>query len=92
MKYVHIDALGKCSCGSFFNLASLPTEALDATWKCKSCSAEITPESCGMGQIDGTWRRVRWIGPGGVWVDQRPNDDFGFELEGSDKWLVNVIL
>lgn len=71
---VHIAALGLCEhCGVLLNISNLPAEAMDADWVCPKCNKKTTGASFGYNKEN---VKVKWVGPGGVWVDAEPSDDF----------------
>lgn len=73
---VDINALGKCEhCGDLANMEELPMDAMDSKWKC-TCGGELGPKSFGMKEKDGKWKRVRWVGPTGEWVEDLPIKGF----------------
>lgn len=71
---VHIAALGLCEhCGVLLNISDMPAEAMDADWVCPGCNRKTTGASFGYNEKQ---IKVRWVGPGGVWVNAEPNTDF----------------
>jgi len=61
----------------------MPVEALNAEWRCPKCKGVLTHKSFGYKEIDGEWRKTRWVGEDGQWIGDKPIG--GFEL-GS--WFV----
>ena len=73
---VHVAALGLCEhCGVMLNVSNMPGDAMDAVWKCPNpkCGKEITGASFG---FDKKNVKIKWVGPGGVWVNTQPKRDF----------------
>ncbi|MBI4692349.1 MAG: hypothetical protein HY773_02875 [Candidatus Terrybacteria bacterium] len=49
------------------------------------CKKQLSNKSFGYEKIDGEWRKIKWVGPGKLWQDKRPTEDF--EIEG---WYVKI--
>ena len=72
-KSVSINALGLCEhCGALLNMQDIPTEGMNAEWRCPRCEEALTGVSFG---FEGNMQ-VRWVGPEGKWVQTRPSKDF----------------
>ena len=70
-------ALGLCEhCGALLCLEDMPSDALDAEWRCQGCKGVLNGGSFGYQTIDGKPKRVKWVGPGKKWVEQPPAQDF----------------
>ena len=51
---VILDGLGLCEhCGALFTLEDMPTEALDAEWRCSKCNGILSGKSFGYEKIGG---------------------------------------
>ncbi len=73
---VHIDALGLCEhCNALVSMLNLPADSIDAIWRC-SCGQEMSHLSFGFDKGGLGAKKVKWVGPGRVWVDQQPTQDF----------------
>lgn len=76
-------ALGLCEhCQGLVDLTQMPTESTDAKWNCPyhDCGKELTHKSFGYSSGGEDAEKVKWVGPGGKWVDRKPTEDF--ELNG----------
>jgi hypothetical protein len=74
---VLLAGLGRCEhCGTVFSIENLPAEAMDAKWLCSNCEGELTDKSFGYEEVDGDWKKVKWVGPQGEWVSEKPTEDF----------------
>lgn len=75
-KDVHVDALGLCEhCNALVSLQDMPADSMDASWKC-ICQGELSHLSFGFDKASVEANKVRWVGPEGKWVQQRPTKDF----------------
>ncbi len=75
MHYVDLETLGKCEhCQGLISIMEYAGgDVIGATWGCSHCKAEVTGASFG---YNSTHVKVRWVGPGAVWQNKRPNEDF----------------
>ena len=75
---VLIEGLGKCEhCGAILSIEGLPTEAMDAIWKCPKCEKELTGKSFGYEEAGkSNFEKVRWVGERRRWVRKKPSEDF----------------
>ena len=73
----YIEALGICEhCGALTSMENLPIEALDAIWKCAKCEKDLTHKSFGFEEVEGKFRKVKWVGPDKKWTSVRPTENF----------------
>lgn len=78
--HVSVEQLGICTnndCGEVFSLGELtPHQAVGR--KCEWCGRPLTWGSLGRESVGvgGIYHKVRWVGPGGVWVDRKPEESF----------------
>ena len=74
---VQVAGLGLCEhCGVLLTIEGLPAEAMDAEWKCPRCKKTLTGKSFGYKEVDGKWKKTRWVGKDGKWVNEKPGGDF----------------
>lgn len=74
---VELEYLGLCEhCDIPLSFEKTPDAAINLDWKCPSCDGLLTGQTFGYKKIEGEWQRVRWVGPEGKWVDERPTEDF----------------
>lgn len=77
MKTVPLEALGLCEhCNTLVSLLGMPADSLDAIWRCTACEGKLSHLSFGFDRSSQGAQRIRWVGPNGQWIDQRPADDF----------------
>jgi len=79
----HMEVLGLCEhCNELLNLSNMPLDAIDAKWACPNsdCGREITHLSFGYDSGGKNAKKVKWVGPKGQWVNEKPLS--GFELQG----------
>jgi hypothetical protein len=73
--WVVVDSLGLCEhCGELLCLHNLPSDAIDAVWKCPKCGSVLTYKSFGYKTSQGN--KIKWVGPKGKWVFSRPEREF----------------
>jgi len=53
---------------------------------CPKCQKKHSHKSFGYEKVDGEWKKMKWVGPGKLWQDKKPIEDF--EIEG---WYVKII-
>ncbi len=76
-KLVSLESLGLCEhCGIPLSDEDMPADAMEADWRCPSCEGLLTNKTFGFEEIEGEWKRTRWVGPEKKWVEERPTDDF----------------
>lgn len=84
-----LEALGLCEkCGTLLNIEGMPSDSADADWPCPECKTNTTGASFGYQQVDGKWKKVRWVGKVGnkvEWVTKKPTEDF--HINGLEVWL-----
>lgn len=87
MREVSITSLGLCEhCSALLTIEDLPGDATGATWYCPQCKGHLTHSSFGYDRTEQGAKKIRWVGPNGIWVDQRPPEG-EFTLGG---WLILV--
>ncbi|MBI2047610.1 MAG: hypothetical protein HYT27_00570 [Parcubacteria group bacterium] len=87
---VSVEQLGMCThedCRKVFNMEKISSYE----WvkrKCEWCGRPLTWKSLGMEPVSGanTYYRKKWIGPNGLWVNERPQD--GFFIREGNWWVV----
>ena len=77
---VPIEQLGMCvheDCRRIFYLGDMTPHQWVGI-KCEWCGRPISWESLGRESVGahGIYHKVRWVGPGGVWVDRKPEESF----------------
>jgi hypothetical protein len=74
-RVVSVELVGKCyRCGSVFvENDEVPDEKVPGVRQCFQCCAIIDPSSRGRNP-EGV--KIRWVGPGGEWSDERPTKKF----------------
>jgi hypothetical protein len=82
MRYIYGEALGICEhCGTILDITGFPSESMDADWICPNCKRILSHLSFGYDKETEDAKRVKWVGPGGKWVDKAPNI---FKLDGAE--------
>lgn len=81
-KKMFLDGLGLCEyCGRFVFLASLPADLVSAATICVGCNNQLSIASFGYEANGKSGRRkVRWVGPSGYWILERPTSDFNLGI------------
>lgn len=75
MRTVHSDSLGVCEhCGHIFPARDVVKEGEDG--KCPKCNKEISAATFGYRKFRKKWRKNRWLGPDGKWIDTEPSENF----------------
>lgn len=70
---ISLISLGLCEhCNVLLSVQNMPAGSMDAVWKCSSCSGVLTGQSFG---YEGG-KKVRWVGPDGMWTTERPEVSF----------------
>ena len=78
--HVSVEQLGICAhrdCEEVFYLGELTPHQVIGR-KCEWCGRPISWESLGRESVGthGIYHKVRWVGPGGVWADRKPEESF----------------
>jgi len=55
-------------------MATLPSEAIDATWRCPNCRKKLTHKSFGFENPQS--EQTKWVGSDGKWTTKKPTEDF----------------
>ena len=82
-RVVSAASLGLCEhCNALLTMEDLPSGAMDAKWLCPStsCGKVLTHLSFGYEQIQGRWRKTRWVGPDGKWTYDKESIPGSFDL------------
>lgn len=75
MILVYVASLGLCEhCGILLSIEGIPADAMDAEWACPGCKGKLTHKSFGYATEKGG--KIKWVGPEGKWVGQKPAEDF----------------
>lgn len=76
-KYESVDGLGLCEhCEVIVSISQyVGDDASSADWMCR-CGKTLTHLSFGFDKGTRGARKVRWVGPGGKWVDKKPTENF----------------
>ena len=89
MSRLLLEALGLCEkCGTLLNIEGMPSDSMNANWPCPKCRENTTGASFGYTQVDGEWKKTRWVGRVGdkiEWVTKKPTVDF--KIGKQDVWL-----
>jgi len=76
-RIVHPAGLGLCEhCGELLTLENMPSEAMDAEWRCPNCNNAINHKTFGFEEVNGEWEKIRWVGKDGKWTSERPKENF----------------
>jgi len=76
-RLVCVEALGLCEhCGALQDVTNLPADAMSAKWGCSACGKILTGKSFGYGGKGRSYKKIRWVGPGKKWVNEKCKDDF----------------
>ena len=72
-----LEGLGKCEhCGEVVSVEGMPGGSIDAKWVCPTCGKELTHKTFGYEEVEGEWKKVRWVGANNKWTIRRPTRDF----------------
>jgi phage FluMu protein Com len=76
-RLVRIAGLGICEyCGVLLSVEGMAAEAIDVRWRCPNCKKILTFRSFGYKKTGKIFKRIKWVGPKGKWVKQKPQQDF----------------
>ena len=77
MDHVTFDELGICEhCNKIILIQDYAGSEGGENWHCKHCSKEIGHASFGYDVPGIGCKKVRWVGPQGKWVTERPEETF----------------
>lgn len=72
-----IEGLGMCEhCGTVFSIEGLPSDAMNAEWKCRKCNGVLTMKSLGYDDIGRKKGKRCFVGPDRKWKETKPENDF----------------
>lgn len=76
-RHALLETLGLCEhCGVLVFISDYAgDDTMDAEWLCQ-CQGKLTHLSFGFDRGSSGARKVRWVGPDGKWVDEKPTEDF----------------
>ena len=77
-RIVHPAGLGLCEhCQILLTMEDMPSESMDAEWRCPKCNGILTSKTFGYEELDKEkWERTRWVGKDGKWTNEKPREDF----------------
>jgi len=77
VNFIPVETLGKCEhCGKIIGGEDYADSEGDEVWHCKHCRGIVGHASFGYDKPVNGCKKVRWVGPGGEWVDKKPKEDF----------------
>lgn len=86
MRELSINGLGLCEhCNVLLTIEDLSGDAAGTTWHCPQCKGHLTHASFGYDRGGKGAQKIRWVGPDGTWVDQRPESEFTL-----GEWLILI--
>jgi hypothetical protein len=72
-----LEGLGLCEyCGILLSVEDMPGDAMDSVWCCPQCAGIISGLSFGYEGEGEATKKVKWVGPGGMWASEKPTKDF----------------
>jgi hypothetical protein len=84
-RVVHPAGLGLCEhCGTLMTIADMPSEAMDAEWRCSKCKGILSNKTFGYEEVNGEWKKTKWVGKNGKWSAEKPEGNFDL-----GRWLVS---
>ena len=78
-RLVSVASLGLCEhCGVLLTLEGMPADSIDAEWRCPNpkCNGVLTHKTFGYDKGTEGAKKVSWVGPGGIWIPEKPAQDF----------------
>ncbi len=76
-KLMSLECLGLCEhCGTPLSFENMPWDGANVEWWCSSCEGVLTNQTFAYEEIEGEWKKTRWVGPEAQWVDEQPDKDF----------------
>ncbi len=80
MPHTELENIGLCEhCGQLIAITDYTESEGSEVWLCKHCGQVIGHSSFGFDQPETGCKKVRWVGPGGQWVDKKPDETFNIE-------------
>jgi hypothetical protein len=79
--------LGLCEhCGTLISMEGMPSESIDAAWRCPKCKGILSEKSFGYENA----KKKFWVGTDGKWAEKIPEaPPFGEFILGSWRILLN---
>jgi NAD-dependent SIR2 family protein deacetylase len=76
-KVVNLESLGLCEhCGALLNIEDLPSDAMNAEWRCPKCKGTITNKTFGYEEVNGVYKKIQWVWKGKKWTQRKPTENF----------------